>query len=300
MRQRSRPVTLRMSWPSCTSRFTISNAVRASPTATASASSCCTSPRGAPRSDWTTASSIVSPPMTLAWSRSESASRDEPSACRAIASAAESVIVPPSDVAMAWSCAGERLHGEPAEVEPLAPPDDGRRHLVRLGGRQHEPHAGRRLLEDLQQRVERLARQPLRLVDDVDLLAAHRRRRRGAFAELTGILDAAVRRGVDLDDVQVLALADGDALPADTARLGRRALLAVDHLRQDPGRGRLAGPSRAAEQERVVQAVLADGAGQGTDDVVLPQHLRRGLRPVPPVQRLVLLVLRHVAPTLEK
>ena len=57
---------------------------------------------------------------------------------------------------------------------------------------------------------------------------------------------------------------------------------------------------RGAEQERVVQAVLADGAGQRADDVVLPQHLGRRLRPVPPVQRLVLLLLSHVAPTLEK
>ena len=45
-----------------------------------------------------------------------------------------------------------------------------------------------------------------------------------------------------------------------------------------------------------MQAVLADGARQGADDVVLPQHLGRRLRPVPPVQRLVLLLLRHVAP----
>ena len=194
----------------------------------------------------------------------------------------------------------ERLHGEPPELEPLAPAHDGRRHLVRLGGRQHESNAFGRFLEHLEQRVERFAGQPLRLVDDVDLLATHRRRGRSAFAELAGILDAAVRCRVDLDHVQVLALADGDALRADPARLGRRAVLAVDHLRQDPGGGRLARPSGPAEQERVMQAVLTDGAGQCPDDVFLPQHLARCLRPVPPVQRLVLLVLRHVAPTLEK
>ena len=45
-----------------------------------------------------------------------------------------------------------------------------------------------------------------------------------------------------------------------------------------------------------MQAVLADGARQRADDVFLPQHLARCLRPVPPVQRLVLLLLRHVAP----
>ena len=194
----------------------------------------------------------------------------------------------------------ERLHGEPPELEPLAPADDGRRHLVRLGGGQDEAHTDRRFLEHLEQRVERLTGQPLRLVDDVDLLATHRRGGRGPFAELACVLDAAVRRRVDLDDVQVLSLADGNALRADPAGLGRRAVFAVDHLRQDPSGGRLAGPSGPAEQERVMKAVLADGAGQCPDDMFLPQHLARCLRPVPPVQRLVLLVLRHVAPTLEK
>ncbi len=68
--------------------------------------------------------------------------------------------------------------------------------------------AGRRLLEQLQQRVERLARQPLRLVEDVDLLAAHGRRGGRALAQLAGVVHAAVRGGVDLDHVEVRALAD--------------------------------------------------------------------------------------------
>jgi hypothetical protein len=72
----------------------------------------------------------------------------------------------------AFEVLGDRLDRDAAEVEPLAAPDDRGRHLVRLGGREDEPDADRRLLEHLQQRVERLARQPLRLVDDVDLLAA--------------------------------------------------------------------------------------------------------------------------------
>ena len=111
----------------------------------------------------------------------------------------------------------------PAEVEALAPADDRGRHLVRLGGGQHEPHAGRRLLEDLQQGVERLAGEPLRLVDDVDLLAALHRRGGRLLAEFARVLDAAVGGGVDLDDVEVRALADRDALGAHAARLGRRA-----------------------------------------------------------------------------
>src|SRR4029079_4043505 len=115
-----------------------------------------------------------------------------------------------------------------------------------------------------------------------------RRRGRGTLAELARVLDAAVGRRVDLDDVQVLALADRDALRARATRLGRGALHAVHHLREDPRGAGLAGAARAAEQERVVEAVLADRARERADDVVLPEHLGRGLRPVASVQGLVL------------
>ena len=52
---------------------------------------------------------------------------------------------------------GDRLQRRAAEVEALAATDDRGGHLVRLGGREDEPDAGRRLLEDLQQGVEGLA-----------------------------------------------------------------------------------------------------------------------------------------------
>jgi len=99
-----------------------------------------------------------------------------------------------------------------------------------------------------------------------------------------------VARGVDLDDVQVLALADRDALGAGPAGLGRRALLAVDHLREDPrGRG-LAGAARAAEEEGVREPPLPHGPHEGPHDVLLTEHLLRALRPVLAVQGPVLLL----------
>ena len=193
---------------------------------------------------------------------------------------------------------GDDVHPAAAEVEPLAPPDDGRRHLVRLGRREDEPNAHRRLLEHLQQRVERLAREALRLVDDVDLLAALDRRGRRLLAEVARVLDAAVRGRVDLDHVEVLSLADPKALIAGSARLGRRALLAVDHLGQDPGGRGLAGSPRATEQERVGEPALANRAHQRADHVLLPQDLAGTLRPVLPIQGLVRLILCHAHPSI--
>ena len=149
----------------------------------------------------------------------------------------------------------------PPEVEPLASPDDRRRHLVRLGGGQHEPHTGWRFLEELQQRVERFAGQPLRFVDDVDLLATDHRCGRRFLAKLTSIVDPTVGRGVDLDHIHVRPLADGDALLADVAGLRGGRVHAVDHLGQDPRGGGLAGPARSAEEERMVEPVLADRSG---------------------------------------
>ena len=189
---------------------------------------------------------------------------------------------------------GEPLHGVPAEIESLASADDRGGHLVRFGRGEDEADAGRRLLEDLQQRVERLTGKALGLVDDVDLLAALHRRRRRLLAELSRIFDPTVRRCVDLHHVQMRALADGHALIAPPARLGRRPGGAVDHLGEDPRGGRLAGPARPAEQERVVQAAVPDGARERAYDMVLTEDLGRRLWPIPPVERLVLPVLRHL------
>ncbi len=186
------------------------------------------------------------------------------------------------------------LARSPPEVEPLAPAHDGGRHLVGLGRAEQEAHPRWRLLEHLQQGVEGLAGQALRLVDDVDLLAAHGRCGGGPFPQLAGVVDAAVGGRVDLDDVEVRAVPDPHALLADPARLGRGALLAVHHLGQDPGRGGLAGPPGPAEQERVGQAPLLHRADQRAHDVLLPQDLLGNLRAVLPVQRLVLLVVRQL------
>jgi hypothetical protein len=52
----------------------------------------------------------------------------------------------------------DQVGGHATELEPLGAPDDRGGHLVRLGGGEDEPHAGGRLLEQLQQRVERFTR----------------------------------------------------------------------------------------------------------------------------------------------
>ncbi len=182
---------------------------------------------------------------------------------------------------------GEILHGESPEVVPLATPDDGGRHLVGLGGGEHEADPRRRLLEQLQERIERLARQTLCLIDDVDLLPARHGCRGRLLAQVPCIIHTAVGSRVDLDDVDVRALADGDALDARVAGFGGGCPLAVHHLGQDPRGGGLAGSPRPAEQERVMETPLTDRPRQRPDHMVLADEVGRRLRSVPPVEGLM-------------
>ena len=45
-----------------------------------------------------------------------------------------------------------------------------------------------------------------------------------------------------------------------------------------------------------MEAALTDGARQRPDHVILSQHVGRRLRPVPAIESLVLLLLRHNVP----
>ncbi len=163
---------------------------------------------------------------------------------------------------------------------------DGADDLVRLRRREDEHDVLGRLLDDLQQGVEALRRDHVRLVEDEDLVPVARRGERRALAQVTGVVDAAVAGGVDLDDVERARPAAGelDARGAHAARDVRRPLGAVEAAREDAGRRRLAAAARAAEQVRVVDAAVLQGLHQRDRDVLLADHLAEGLGPVAPVQ----------------
>ena len=143
-----------------------------------------------------------------------------------------------------------------------------------------------RLLDELEQGVEALRRHHVGLVDDVDLEAARDRREERLLAQVAGVVDAAVARRVDLDDVDAARPVRGqlDAGAADAARLGRRPLLAVQRAGEDAGAGRLAAAARPAEQVGVVDLVVAQRLLERLGDVLLPDHLGEGRRAVLAVQ----------------
>ncbi len=159
--------------------------------------------------------------------------------------------------------------------------------LLGLGRREDELEVRRRLLDELEQRVEALRRDHVGLIDDVDLVAAADRREEGPLPQVAGIVDATVAGSVDLDDIHAAGATAGEVLArlALAARIGDRCLLAVEGSGQDAGAGRLAAAARTAEQIGVVDPIGGKGVAQGLGDVVLTDDFGESLRSVTAIQR---------------
>src|SRR5207244_3023532 len=100
--------------------------------------------------------------------------------------------------------AHHRRRHEPERVM-VRPRPDRRYYLLRLGGREDELEVRGRLLDELEQGVEALLRHHVRLVDDVNLVAAGDRGVEGPLPQVAGVVHAAVAGRVDLDHVDAAA-----------------------------------------------------------------------------------------------
>ncbi len=158
--------------------------------------------------------------------------------------------------------------------------------LLGLGGREDELDVLGRLFDHLQQGVEALRRDHVRLVDDVDLVAGRRRREERSIAQFAGVVDATVAGRVDLDDVDAAWATAREiaAALALTARFRRRTLLAVEAARQDPSRRGLAAAAGAGEQVGVRDAVVGECLHERLGDVLLPDQVGEPLGAVAAVQ----------------
>ena len=164
---------------------------------------------------------------------------------------------------------------------------DRRQHLLRFRGREDEDQVFGRLLDDLQQRVERLGSDHVRFVDDEDAVSRLTGNVKRAVPKLARIIHAVMAGRVKLGDVEAAGPVrrQRDTGPAHPTRGWRRALLAVQRAGQDPRRRRLTAAPRTGEQIRVVDAPGRQSGGQRLGDVLLPDHVGEGCRSVLAVER---------------
>ena len=164
------------------------------------------------------------------------------------------------------------LRRQAPQVELQAARQDGDRQLLRIGGREQELDVRWRLLQRLEQRIERMRREHVHLVDQVHLVAPARRRILNVVEQLARVVDLGARSRVDLEQIHEppgVDITTGAALAA-----GRRghASLAVERLREDARNGRLADAARACEQERMMDASRIERVRERTSDMVLPDE----------------------------
>ena len=121
--------------------------------------------------------------------------------------------------------------------------------------------------------LNELRAQHVHFVDQVDLVAAARRRVLHVVEQLARIIDLGARGRVDFDQIDAAPGLDFAAARALEAGFGADAALAVQALGEDARHRGLADAARAGEQEGVVHASALERIGQRTQHVLLAGHL---------------------------
>jgi len=115
-------------------------------------------------------------------------------------------------------------------------------------------------------------------VDNVDLVVSFARRKRDLVAQIAHVVHAGMRGPRRFRSSPESDLRDRYAGPALIAGPPLRvALQAVDRFRQQAGRRSFAGPAWAAEQVSVPDAILAQRVAQRACDMLLADHIFKGL-----------------------
>ena len=144
-----------------------------------------------------------------------------------------------------------------------------------------------RLLQDLEQCVERGRRKHVDFVDDIHAFFYLRGRIDGLVTQRAHAVHAVVRRRVQLDHVEQPPALDAKAARAAVAGVAVFRMLAVDRARKYFGAGRLARAARAGEKIGVRQPPLRHLALQGLGDVLLTDHVGKCFGTPLAVKRLI-------------
>ena len=170
------------------------------------------------------------------------------------------------------------LGGHVLQGELQAAGQDGRRQLLRIGGRQDELDVGRRLLEGLEQGVERVTGEHVHFVDQVDLEAPAARGVLHVVQQFAGVLHLGPARGIDLDQVDEAPFVDLGAHRTGAARRGSDARFTIQAFGNDPRDGGLAHPARTGKQVGMVQPLAVQGIDQSLEHMGLADHFAERAR----------------------
>ena len=153
-----------------------------------------------------------------------------------------------------------------------------------IGRAEDEDEVRRRLLDELQQRVPRGVGELVRLVEDVDLVAALRPAagRPGRGSRGCRRCPAATRRPSRRRRATCRRRSPGRR--GMCRRAWSSALRAVEALREDARHRGLPGPARPGEEIRLAHGVAGDRVAQRPHNRLLPDDVRERLRTVFPVE----------------
>ena len=158
---------------------------------------------------------------------------------------------------------------------------------VRLGRAENEDHVRRRLLQRLQERVGRVGRQRMGLVEDVDAIATQHGLLIDAIANVADVIDATIRGCIKLEDIKRSAISNRETRLALETRRRRRTLrvLAIKRLAEDLRKRRLARATRPRKQIRMPHAVVINRIRQRLDNVALTHNMGKIQRAITTIKR---------------
>ena len=145
----------------------------------------------------------------------------------------------------------QSLAADPPEIIPLASGQHCDRNFMDFRGRQYKNHIGRRLLQSLQQSVERSRRQHVHLVNDVYAVFAFCGRIAHLIPDLSDIIHAIIGRGVNLYHVHRRSGKNCPASRTFVAGIPIHRMFAVHCPGKNFSHCSFAGPPCSAEQVRV-------------------------------------------------
>jgi len=154
---------------------------------------------------------------------------------------------------------------------------------VRKRGAKDKDNVGRRFFQRLEKCVEGGVRYHMRLVNDINLVSEFEWRIVDPFAKLANIVNPAVRRRVNLDEIRGAVLRNGNANLAGPAGVAIPARVAIDGFGEDASHGSLARASGTTEKVCVGNFALLDGVLEKLGNLLLPEDLRKCLRAILPV-----------------